>query len=330
MNKKGFTLIELLAIIFLLAAISIIIFPNIISNFEKKEDEIDKATLEILYSSTEEYMRKYSDLYSNGAGVTYCIKISTLYNEDLVPIDVSKYLNKSIQVRMGKKTSYQLNDCDSGPTKIKPSSTETHKGIVYLDPTNLFNLCDESNSSIGSGTSGCMKWYIYAETKDEYKMILDHNIIAKVAYNTSGTYAEYDSASIKTQVNTSTEGWSGNPRLITADEITEITNTTTFDGSSNTAFYLDGTGENKQTKVSTTQGSSPYAWLYDYTDGCATSGCNIADPSTSGYWTNTAVSDNANRAWVLSKHGYLGISDTNSESDYGVRPVITVSKALFN
>ena len=65
--------------------------------------------------------------------------------------------------------------------------TQTYLGIAYLDPTNLENKCTSANSVSATGTkTGCMKWYIYKDLGDSYKMILDHNTTAQVAWNTTG------------------------------------------------------------------------------------------------------------------------------------------------
>jgi len=229
----------------------------------------------------------------------------------------------------------------SGPTMIAAQAGETHKGIVYLDPTDLTTTCTSSDVTTNyteNGTNGlptgiktgCMKFYIYDDSGDTYKMILDHNTTAKVAYETSGTYKEYDQATIKSTVDSDTTGWQGSPRLITAQEIVTITNTTTFDGSSDTWFFFNGTGDNKQTRASSSQGDNEYAWLFDYTKGCEELGCNTADSSTWGYWTNSPVSGEPNSAWRVFSNGGLYTFDVGRDGYYGVRPVITIDKSILN
>ena len=163
-------------------------------------------------------------------------------------------------------------------------------------------------------------------------MILDHNIIAIVTYNTITSYVTYDKASIKSTVEIDTTVCpSGlNPRLITAQEILTITNTTTFDGSSSKWFYFNGTGDNKQTQASSSRGDNEYAWLFDYTKGCEELGCNTADSSTWGYWTNSPVSGEPNSAWRVFSNGGLYTFDVGRDGYYGVRPVITFSKFEFS
>ena len=74
----------------------------------------------------------------------------------------------------------------TGATYVAPTSTDTHKGIVYFDPTNLSKKCTAENSVSTTETKeGCMKWYIYNDDDDTYKLILDHNTTARVAYNSN-------------------------------------------------------------------------------------------------------------------------------------------------
>ena len=180
-----------------------------------------------------------------------------------------------------------------------------------------------------------MQWYVIKESGENdtiVDVILDHNTTAFVAYNTTTPYVTYENASIKTQVEADTTEWTEglNPRLITAQEIADITNTTTFDGSSSKWFYFNGTGDNKQTKASWGQGTSPYAWLFDYTNGCETSGCNTADSSNDGYWTSSPVSDYSGSAWSVFRFGTLRNYNVDSDDDFGVRPVITIDKSVLN
>ncbi len=211
-------------------------------------------------------------------------------------------------------------------------NTPTYKGIVYLDPTNLSAKCDATNfvSTLGK-KEGCMKFYIFDDSGDTYKMILDHNTTSSVGWNTSRSNTAM--REITTVLEYDTEDWVGNPRLITADEIAAITNNENFDGKSSTRYYFDTNGSSK---VASERGSSRYAWLYDGTHNCdIVNGCNISDQIddnfayTSGYWTSSAVTNTTDKAWVVTKYGSLGtnaVYELNSHGNYGVRPVITLTK----
>ncbi len=261
--------------------------------------------------------------------------IGGLYTESCTYSNLSGTTNFTANDLLQGKTAYNSN-CEliTGTLVIEinyvpPQAGDTHKGIVYLDPADLSKKCNASSSvSVPGIRTGCMKFYIYDDTGDTYKMILDHNITAKVAYETSGTYKEYEQASIKAVLQAATQGWVGSPRLITANEVAAITNTTTFTGALDTMFYFDGTGSKKQKPTATSQGASAYAWLYDYTYECTSYGCNNAAVSIYGYWTSSPVSDNSSFAWMVSRNGDLSHGYVNYAT--GVRPVIELPKNLFN
>ena len=229
------------------------------------------------------------------------------------------------------KPSVDTSDVYStGSTPVKQLGL---KGVTYLNPKDLTVECTESNSQIGTGAanpSGCMKFYVYDDSGDNYKLILDHNTTDKAAYETSGTYKEYAQASIKAVVDSDTSGWVGSPGLITANEIATITNTTTFNGNSSKWFYFDGTGTNKQTQIANSSEKSEYAWLFDYTNGCTNYGCNIVDSNTFGYWVSSPVSDDSNSSWRVYVDGSLSSYYVGDSFYFGIRPVITIPKSSIN
>ena len=168
-----------------------------------------------------------------------------------------------------------------------------------------------------------MKWYTFndeGENSSTVNMILDHNTTAKVtSWNES-----------KKQVTADTTGWNNNlkPRLITAEEVAQITGNASFNGTTSTSdswFYLDS---NNQTQTAKSKGASKYAWLFDYTNECTSYGCNIADSSTYGYWTSNVVAGGSSYAWSVFRSDRLNSGSVDC-TDRGVRPVITVSKDII-
>ena len=123
-----------------------------------------------------------------------------------------------------------------------------------------------------------------------------------------------------------TSGWVVEPRIISAEEVNTITGKTDWTSTS-TYYYFDS---KDQTQTSTTQGSSKYAWLYDYTKECTSYGCNIADTNTYGYLTSTTkdTAGSNNIVWGVYSYGYLGNIDA-SNGNRGIRSVITISKSII-
>ena len=215
------------------------------------------------------------------------------------------------------------------------------KEISVEEKNNIISVLGGVEANIGKyAISG------EGENASEINMILDHNTTPLVAWNSSGNNAD-GMNEVKTALETDTTGWKQTARLITADEVAEITGAkdaldwtsdktyanTPVKGTSISYFYLDGadgTDTTWHTQIAKTQGTSKYAWLYDNTNGCESYGCNIADLSTYGYWTSTPVVGNSAYAWHVHRGGGLS-SSTVSLSDYrGVRPVITISKSIIS
>lgn len=104
--KKGFTLVELLAIVILLGIILVLIYPNIVNLFEEKTGDIEESKLIAIYDAAEQYIDSNINEYPKTVGETYCFKVDFLDTENLISLEVENYLDKSVQVRIGKKSNY--------------------------------------------------------------------------------------------------------------------------------------------------------------------------------------------------------------------------------
>ena len=365
--KKGFTLIELLAVIVILAVISLIATPMILGVIETSKESSAKVSA-YGYIDAVETQVAINELDANKTNIEDGVyEVEDLKNTyGLVVKGELPTSNSWVKIEKGQVVDYSLkigeyvvNYSESGvtitkggeirtkpdgsvvkqgPTKEEANSTSTHKGIVYLDPTDLNKTCTKemAESNVNeNGTSteiktGCMKWYIFNDDGDNYTMILDHNTTALIIWNDDNKNVSYEESNLYEVVQDlkTTSGWIVEPRLITAEEITTITGKTDFDSTNiSSRYYFDS---NNQTQTATTQGSSKYAWLFDYTNGCTSDGCNIADTSTFGYWTSTTFGTAGSNTdvWHANGDGHL-YSGYASRNDIGIRPVITISKSII-
>ncbi len=362
MKKKGFTLIELLAVIVVLAIIALIATPIVLNLINNAKEGAAKSSATAYVKAVEngvvqELVKNSNGKYTGKFKVdsTGLKLVSDTDNNVKITVDVSGKLPKensyvvlgengtvvsayftidSYNVQYSDGVANIVKESNNGPTKVEPTSTDTHKGIVYLDPTNLENSCNASNSVSETGTkTGCMKWYIYSEDDNNYNMILDHNTTADVVWNSASFEREMEDAKIALENDTSSWDKSLKVRLITANEVAKITGNTNFDEATSTTeswFRLDS---NNRTEVANSTNKSKYAWLYDYTDDCEKYGCNIEDSSTWGYWTSTHLAgetgEEAYMVWLIAGDGTLG-NNAASMVHYGVRPVITISKSIIS
>ena len=219
-----------------------------------------------------------------------------------------------------------INDAKKQAAKDSFYENGTAVTAVYYNPE-TGKKCDdytEKNSTTGT-KSGCMKWYVFNDKEENatVNVILDHNTTANVAYNSTESNSEMKE--VKEALENDTKDWKNTARLITANEIAKITGHPTFDASKENqdGFYLDS---NNQTQIANSTNKSKYAWLFDYTYDCTSYGCNKSDSSTWGYWTSTTKTGTTNYAWLVHRNGYL-YYDYVTYADYGIRPVITISKS---
>ena len=186
----------------------------------------------------------------------------------------------------------------------------------------------EERPHVIAGICGCMKWYVFNDKEGNatVNVILDHNTTANVAYNSTGNNIEMKE--VKKALENDTGTWENTARLITANEVAKITEKTGFDASKeNQDWFCFDTNQSDSTNwCSKAQGTSKYAWLFDYTYECTSFGCNTSDSSTWGYWTSIPYKGNSAYAWRVNRGGHL-YSTIVTNSGYGVRPVITISKS---
>ena len=310
-----------------------------------------------------------NDEYKNIITLDTTYNLNNLFTiQDISPVTTKITTNLTLGVR-GKykvtitatdrsgnkstKTVYVTVTNDTGATFVQAGPTDTHKGIVYINPVNPSVVCNAENStpkierghSYGPNDSGCMKFYIYDDDGDTYKMILNINILNVCAgTNVEGNVIMY------------TPGWYGNPRNITANEVAHIVgadrqDTLKWDVSKTYAgdptdldtqkgwIYLDGSGNTYsgwQTAVANSENLSRYYWLYDYTYVCAANGCQTElEYFPNGYWTPdfdwpSCWKMSGSCLWGVSKEGKLvGQSESSSFTEFGIRPVIELPKELF-
>ena len=385
-KTNGFTLIELLAVIVILAIIALIAVPTILGVIEKaRKSSAESSALGYIDAVEKQIMINELSTSNTkiGAGI-YDVPMASAYGVsvkgqapksgwlEIVNNKVERYSfvigQYVISYDGTDKTTVKGDTANekpsgsstveepvvvNGATKVDAQTGETHKGIVYLDPTNISAECNASNSVSTTETkTGCMKWYIFNDSGDNYTMILDHNTTARIKWNDSNSNVAYESSNLKAVVDdlVTTSGWEVTPRLITASEVNTIVGgVSTWDVTDyNTWFYFEGTGTNNQTKPTyDSSNRSSYDWLYNNLNKCKTDstdyGCTIedgnsytgygtaGDGNTWGYWTSTPVgtAGSGSNVWLVLRNGSLSNSNANI-TNRGVRPVISVSKSRIS
>ena len=268
------------------------------------------------------------------------------YNQEKNKYEATEKGNTNVTYKNGEVVYFNV----STGTKCSSSDyTEANSNTGY----NGINPSSEQTS--------CLKFYAFNDNGgDTVNLILDHNTTAMVSW--SGITNENGPSHVLTQLKNDTDGWKGTitpsnytmdqtgqtsnakytidyssykARLITAQEIAQITGNTSWDEKTASSYYYFDTNTSTRSntcKSGDTSGCS-YGWLYDRTDqDCTTYGClNNADSSTSsamhGYWTASSGAYIIYSAWCVYNNAELGDYSSGDGLGYGVRPVITVSKS---
>ena len=330
-KNKGFTLVELLAVIVILALIALIATPIILNVINDAKKQAAKDSAYGYMDAVEKYIVS-SELEDKS------IKDGTYSVEELnsmgVSVKGSTPDNGTIKIENKEVKSYDIGidgyAVSNGEVKKVSTTKKIENGTaVYYNPE-TGKKCDdytEANSTTGT-KSGCMKWYVFNDKEGNAtaNVILDHNTTANVAYNSTGNNSEMKE--VKTKLEEDTKDWKNTARLITANEVAKITGNTGFDAtqSGQSWFCFDTNKLDNTNYCSKAQGTSKYAWLFDYTNGCTNSGCNTLDSSTWGYWTSTSYKDNLTYVWRVNGSGLLS-GDIVTNAGFGVRPVITIAKS---
>ena len=107
--KKGFTLVELVAVVALLGVLLLFSYSKVSDIAEKKNKELFENKKTLVINATKDYISNTNSLSQN-IGDVHCIKIETLEDENLIPVDIEDLKKKYnyVKVIIGSKNSYNL------------------------------------------------------------------------------------------------------------------------------------------------------------------------------------------------------------------------------
>ena len=261
----------------------------------------------------------------------------TIDKTDLDVSTIGVYQIRYEAIDSNNTKSYAIRTVIVGEFKILANGT-----VVYYNPETNTKCTSAEAVSVSGTKTGCMKWYVFNDDgkSKTVNLLLDHNTTAEVAWISKedyiaagGTEAEYGRVGNNSkgpitalkQLKSDTSSWnkSINARLIEASEIATITGYPIWD---NNYYYFH---DNTQTRYTGDAGTNKYAWLFDITRNCTAFGCNVADSSTLGYWTNTVNPNDPISAWCVKGDGSLHNFDVGNYVNVGVRPVVSVNRSII-
>ncbi len=110
MKNKGFTLIELLGVIVLLAALVIVSFPPLLKQIKSAKEGIKEGTKTLIIDAAKDYYEDNKNNYIEREGMTYCINIATLTEENYLNPKLKDENLNNIDTTKKVKLSYHNNN----------------------------------------------------------------------------------------------------------------------------------------------------------------------------------------------------------------------------
>ena len=92
-KKNGFTMVEMLGVVILLAAIMLLAFPAMLEQFRKSKEDINEATLQLIYSGADEYFNQYLEVYPKIDGNSYCVFLQDIVDAGYLSDSITDVLN---------------------------------------------------------------------------------------------------------------------------------------------------------------------------------------------------------------------------------------------
>ena len=224
---------------------------------------------------------------------------------------------------VGTSTPVEMSDC------MKWYAYAEKDGIVYMILDHNIATTIKWYSSSSNNTRGPLT------ALASLKTLTDNAGWTTTVQGNYSTYEGYNGDTKKFTINYASEGYKA--RLLTAQEVAYITgkdsgnNSTWNERTATSSYYfgsLDSTNYSSQTEEQRAKQES-FGWLFENLSGCGSSGCSnnsTVSAGNQGYWTSSPLAGSDSNVWYVAPYGSLTTSfDFTSNTNFGLRPVITVS-----
>ena len=346
-NIKGFTLIELLAVIVILAIIALIAVPTIMNIISKANESAFKDSAYGVISAGELYFAEMQ-LEPNGMleDVTFNLPDERLQMKGEVPkgsiiitkegdIAIAVYNNRYCITKGFSDKDVTITEDYENCKIIMPGSIASLATTSTEVPTKPECLNDGTTCTPGTpvaikvNASDVYNFYVIDETDNEVTLIMDRNIGDNIAWaseedygcGVAGDYCALNDKGPITAVKTlkaRTSSWTNIPEreYIYSDGVAA----TRYQSFTETMRARMLTHTEANSIMVANNDAMPF-WLNVnlYVSG---------DENTYGYWLSSVDADESNsfNAYVVYCHGWLATQTISSNTSYGLRPVIVLSK----
>lgn len=298
MKNKAFTLIELLGTIIILGVLVLVAFPPLLNQIRKTKSEISDATEKLIIDASKDYVQNNENNYETIEGITYCINISTLTEQNYLNEKIKDKNLNDIDTTKKIKMIYHNNNFNYEVTDICNNNTLTRNNIevpIVTENSGLYKSTTDMDRFIYRGGNPINNWIELNEGTDESPNYVKYRIIS---FENDGTIKVIREESIGKKV------WdNGTDRQNNENTYCESSNGCNVWGTQTTTYY------NNQTLTNLNQD-----FLYNYYQ-------NSTSPSLENYTNTGTVTQNS----TLNKY----LNHLNENGDYW-EPVEILDKHIVN
>ena len=305
MSKKGFTLVELLAVIIILSLLALLATNSITKIVKDSKTDLSNTQKELITAATQIWAADNLNRLPSTGECGY-LTLGDLKEYGVIDSNViDPATNQSVSDDLKIKISTESNSSRI-PKIIYEADPDSVEGCQKIHALYLaIRPATESTKTTGNVPLGNF------DSGDEYIINIggEDRIFFVLKEHTN------DSSRVDLIMNKNI----GNLVAWSEDEQTVTANVYLASQTSNWEVtpYLPNRGQ-----VNAYSGSSMPIWLYDYLDSTLHS-----VPGVYGYWTSV---ENNNKAHAVEYDGLISQTPITYSGSFGVRPVITIPKYLFD
>lgn len=129
MKKNAFTLLELLGVVIILGVLTLITFPIILNQIKDAKQGIKDSTKTLIIDAAKDYYEDNTNNYEKTEGITYCIDIKTLTDENYLSRNLKNENLNNIDTNKKVKLIFHNNKFDYDVTDTCQNNSLTRNNI---------------------------------------------------------------------------------------------------------------------------------------------------------------------------------------------------------
>lgn len=202
MKKNAFTLLELLGVVIILGVLSLIAFPIILNQIKDAKQGIKDSTKTIIIDAAKDYYEENTNNYERIEGMTYCIDIKTLTDNNYLNKNLKNENLNNIDTTKKVKLIYHNDKFDYDITDTCQNNVLTRNNIevpIVTEDSGLYKSTTDVDRFIYRGGNPINNWIELNEGTDETPNYVKYRIISfepdgtiKVIREESLDYRLYD------------------------------------------------------------------------------------------------------------------------------------------